>query len=111
MCGKSVESASVESVDFRFESVDCVNPLNPLTLNPLTVCVNRLKMQILKLQFGSNGFLSFETDEISPSVSKHLLAGFGFACLTLIALKALNIWIPREQTQTQTQTQEDPLED
>ena len=64
------------------------------------------KMQILKLQFGGNGLLSFETDEISPSVSKHLLAGFGFACLTLVALKALNIWIPRKPPQKNEQNQQ-----
>jgi len=71
-------------------------------------------MQDLKLKFGGNCLLSFETDEISPSVSKHFLAGFGFFCVTLIALKALNIWIPRKPPQKTEETQmphEDPREE
>ena len=47
------------------------------------------------LEFDSKIYtVAFKTNELDPSIPKYLLGGLALACVTMIALKAINLWSP-----------------
>jgi len=54
-----------------------------------------MQMLTFALSFDSKIYtVAFKTDELEPSLPKYLLGGLALACVTMIAIKAINLWSP-----------------